>query len=196
MPFSYTNRKGKEYYLCEGKTKTGKVRYYFSRQPMEDAPDQIPDGYRVSESVNGIVSLVKIRPQIIFEQEVSIVEEIIELHSMGNDYRVAVKDQQIVIYERQGPDVANIVEIFSKVSLLPDDILEKRVQEQQNKTARFSPVMRFILVDREKRKFTAERWCYLGGNDDWINIRGSGELEYLASELIPQLGTDDFYDLI
>ncbi len=71
MPVTYTNRKGHTYYLCQGMTITGKLRYYFARQPKDGAPDQIPDGYRISESVNGIVSLVIDRPQLILPQEVA-----------------------------------------------------------------------------------------------------------------------------
>jgi hypothetical protein len=32
MPVSHTNRKGQVYYLHEGKTKTGKPCYYFSKE--------------------------------------------------------------------------------------------------------------------------------------------------------------------
>ena len=59
---AYTNRKGTRYYLCQGRTKTGKIRYYFAREPCEDAVTAIPAGYVVEESVNGIVSLSKDRP--------------------------------------------------------------------------------------------------------------------------------------
>ncbi len=56
MPITYTNRKGFTYYLCRGVTKTGKPRYYFAREPKDEPVEQIPDGYTISESVNGIVS--------------------------------------------------------------------------------------------------------------------------------------------
>jgi hypothetical protein len=65
MPVTYTNRKGNTYYLCQGRTKTGKSRYYFARQPKDGSPEHIPEDYRISESVNGIVSLVKDRPPLI-----------------------------------------------------------------------------------------------------------------------------------
>ena len=91
MPVTHTNRKGHTYYLCQGMTKTGKLRYYFAREPKERSPDQIPKGYRISESVNGIVSLVKDRPQLIMPQEVAGVEAILARHPKGRDYRVAVQ---------------------------------------------------------------------------------------------------------
>ena len=105
MPVSYTNRKGVTYYLCQSLTKTGKPRYYFSREPKEASPEQIPEGCRISESVNGIVSLVIDRPQLIFPEELAVVEKEISRHPKSENYRVDIKKDQIVVYERQGPDV-------------------------------------------------------------------------------------------
>jgi hypothetical protein len=36
MPFTYTNRRGDTYYLCQSTTKTGKPRYVFAREQRED----------------------------------------------------------------------------------------------------------------------------------------------------------------
>jgi hypothetical protein len=38
---TYTNRKGRTYYLCQGTTKTGKPRYYFAREPKDELLDEI-----------------------------------------------------------------------------------------------------------------------------------------------------------
>jgi len=195
MPVAYTNRKGHTYYLCQGMTKTGKLRYYFTREPRDEVPDQIPEGYRISESVNGVVSLVKDRPQLILPQEVASIEAALDRHPKGRNYRVAVQKNQIVIYERLGPDVETLNDIFGTFSPLPPGILKRRVQEQLDKMARFSPIMRFILVDPEERNFIAERWSYFGDVDDWIDAGESGRLDRLARRLIPKLGTDDFFEL-
>jgi hypothetical protein len=195
MPVTHTNGKGHTYYLCQGMTKTGKLRYYFARQPKEGSPDQIPEGYQIRESVNGVVSLVKDRPQLIMSQELASVETILARHPKGHDYRVAVQKNQIVIYERLGPDVDTLSAIFGEISPLPSAIVRKRLQDQLDKSARFSPIMRFILLDPDDRKFKAERWSYMGDIDDWIDIWESGKLGNLAHRLIPKLGTDDFFEL-
>jgi hypothetical protein len=195
MPVTYTNRKGHAYYLCQGMTKTGNLRYYFARQPKDGSPDQIPEGYRISESVNGVVSLVKDRPQLILPQEDASVEAALARHPKGTDYRVAVHKNQIVIYERLGPDAETLTAIFGNVSALQSDIVKMRIQEQLDKTARFSPILRFILVDPEERKFRAERWSYLGNVEDWIDIDETGSLDKLTRRLIPKLGNDDFFEL-
>ena len=67
MPISCTNRKGQTYTLYRGQTKTGKPRYYFGRagQGQGDLVMELPSGFTISESVNGVVSLVKDRPSLI-----------------------------------------------------------------------------------------------------------------------------------
>jgi hypothetical protein len=195
MPVTYTNRKGHTYYLCQGMTKTGKLRYYFARQPKDEFPGQISEGYRISESVNGVVSLVKDQPQLILPQEIASVETALDRHPKGCDYRVDVKKNQIMIYERLGPDTDTWNDIFGAFSPLPPEILRRRIQKQLDKMARFSPILRFILIDPEERKFRSERWSYMGDIDDWIDIGESGKLEKLTRQLIPKLGTDDFFEL-
>ncbi len=45
-----------------GFTKTGKPRYYFAREPKGEVLNEIPPGFKISESVNGVVSLMQDRP--------------------------------------------------------------------------------------------------------------------------------------
>ncbi len=195
MPITYTNRKGITYYLCQGKTKTGKVRYYFARQPKEESPDQIPEGYRIRESVNGVVSLVKDRPQLILPQEVASVEDAVKRHPKGSDYRVDTQKNQITVYELIGPNSEELVALFGEFSPLPPEILRNRTQEHLDRSAQFSPILRLILVNPEKREFRAERRSYFGRGDNWITTGEWGRIEDLARRLIPKLGTDDFFQL-
>ena len=44
MAVAYTNRKGQTYYLGQGTTKTGKVRYYFSREQQGTLVREVPTG--------------------------------------------------------------------------------------------------------------------------------------------------------
>jgi len=102
MSITYTNRKGVIYYLCQGVTKTGKPRYYFAREPQGTPLEQIPAGYIISESVNGIVSLVKARPVQILPDEVAAVESAVRRHPKSRNYRVGIKQNRIEVYERVG----------------------------------------------------------------------------------------------
>jgi hypothetical protein len=56
-------------------------------------------------------------------------------------------------------------------------------------------VLRFILLDAEKRTFRVMRMCYLGSIDDWIHVGPIGPVDQLARQLIPKLGTDAFFEL-
>ena len=193
MQVQYTNRKGRTYYLCQGVTKKGKPRYYFAREPKGQAVEQVPEGYEIRESVNGVVSLAKKRPVQILPDERLAIEAAIKRHPKARNYRVDVKGERIVVYERSGPDVENLAPLLRRMG----GVLSRRVEEMQaflDESARFSPVMRFTLSDEEKRTFQTERWCYRGSIDDWIHIGPSGSLYLLAQRFIPKLGTDALFE--
>ena len=149
MPVSYTNRKGITFFLFQGETKTGKVRYYFTREPKGEEIEQIPSEYEISESVNGVVSLVKVRPRLIPSDEVVLIETTLKRHPNGSNYQVDVKHDRIIIYEGYGPDVEGILALFGKNLPRPAGAIEKLKVEMERYT-RFAPVMRFILIDPEK----------------------------------------------
>lgn len=58
MAYSYTNSKGRTYFLHERETtlKNGRTQtiYFFAKEPKEGALDSVPAGYQVSESKNGL----------------------------------------------------------------------------------------------------------------------------------------------
>ena len=194
MPISHTNRKGITFFLCQGETKTGKVRYYFSREPQGKTIKEIPPGYEISESVNGVVSLVKTRPRLIPPEELALVAEALEHHPDRDNYRVNIKHDQIVVYEGTGPNVEVILALFGKSIPRPPEAIEQ-LKSQLDRYRRFSPVMRFILSDPQTRMYSAERWCYSGSIDDWIGVGNPGKLEELARQFVPTLGTDAFFEL-
>ena len=58
MAYSYTNSKGRTYILhCKTTTlKNGRTQtiYFFAKEEKEGALDEVPSGYEVSESKNGL----------------------------------------------------------------------------------------------------------------------------------------------
>ena len=194
MPVTYTNRQGRTYYLCQGLTKTGKPRYYFAREPKGEPVEQVPKGYEIRENVNGLVFLAKVRPVQILPDEVTAVEAAVQRHPQAHNYRIDVRDNRIEVYERVGADPEELVPALQRMGAPIGGRTEelRRVLEQG---ARFSPVLRFILVDEAKRTFRAERWCYLGSIDDWIDVGPTGRVRRLARKLIPRLGSDAFFGL-
>ena len=196
MPVSYTNRKGLTYTLYQGQTKTGKQRYYFGRpgQSQGEPVTELPSGFTISESVNGVVSLVKDRPSLIQPEEVAAIEAAVQQHPEARRYRVAVKHDRIEIYEQVSPDYDVLLSELGTVGLSRPDLAE-RLQAEQERYARYTPVLRFILLDPKQRLFGAQRMCYLGSIDDWLELVRTGPVATLARALIPTLGTDQFYEL-
>lgn len=194
MPVTYTNRKGITYYLCRGVTKTGKPRYYFAREPKGEPVEQIPEGFKISESVNGIVSLARDRPAQIRPEEVAAVEAAVGRHPKSHKYRVNVKRNRIEVYERVGPDAEELASALAQEGLgIPG--LADRLRPTMERRVQFTPVLRFILADAERRTFRVERMCYLGSIDDWIDVGPMGPVDRLARQLIPRLGTGQFFEM-
>ncbi len=197
MPISHTNRKGQTFFLCQGITKTGKPRYYFSKTARADTLEQVPAGHHIEESVNGVVSLVKDRQQLILPEEIQLVEDALRRHPKGNNYRVSAKGKQIVVYERLGPDAEGMADIFGKtLSMYSRQELLEGVQALLDKNAQYSPMLHFKLVNTADRTFCAERATYVSSLPEWVNICDCGPLQELVDEIIPLLDTDEYFELL
>ncbi|GAC1393453.1 MAG: hypothetical protein NVSMB38_21540 [Ktedonobacteraceae bacterium] len=196
MPVSYTNRKGLTYTLYRGQTKTGKLRYYFGRMGRSQGEPitELPPGFTISESVNGVVSLVKDCPSLIQPEEVATVEREVRQHPKTRQYRVAVKHDRIEIYEQIGPNYDTLASLLQMAGQL-DHGLAERLQSEEEHYAHYTPVLRFLLLDPRQRRFGAERMCYRSSIDGWLELRQTGAVAELARALIPTLATDQFYEL-
>lgn len=201
MTAKYTNRTGKTYYLRQGKTKTGKPRYFFSAQEQGkgEPVDRIPKGYEVYEHPeNAQVYLRKIRPQMITDPEKQLVTDAVNALQRSKRYRIDCKDEYITIYESNA-DMGDIRSIFGDLlkhaplrpGMTKDDAMNIIVSAtDQNYTA----MLRFHLADKKRRTFTAQRFCFRGATDDWIYLGGPEDLGTLVDTYVELLGTDDFYD--
>src|SRR5712691_11758637 len=176
MPINYTNRKGQTYTLYRGQTRSGKPRYFFGRagQGQGEPVTEIPPGYSISESVNGVVSLVKDHSSLIQPEEVAAVEAAVQRHPEAHRYRVVVKQNRIEIYERVGPDYEAVVSELRIPGLLRPG-LSKELRDLEERHARYEPVLRFNLLDRAERRFGVERMCYRGSIDGWLELRQTGD---------------------
>jgi hypothetical protein len=193
MPITHTNRRGVTYYLCQSVTKTGKPRYSFAREPQGIPVEQVPEGFRISESANGLVSLQRDRPSQILPEEIAAVEAAIARHLKPRDYHVGVKRDQIEISERLGPDADHLIAAIGGMLGLPPGASE-HLRNELETVGRFAPALCFYLIDAERRTFAVQRWCSLGSIDDWIDVGLSGPLNGLVEPAIARLGDDSFYE--
>jgi hypothetical protein len=194
MAICYTSRKGITYNLCKAATPSGKPRYFFARTPKGELVEQIPAGYTISESVNGVVSLAKTRPSHIRPDEIATIQATLNCHSMGHYYRLNVRADQIEVYEPIGPTPDEIVADLLQLGLVTHNPTDA-AQTEFDQRAQFTPVLRFILIDAQTRQFRAERMCHRSQFDGWCNIHRVGQLKALANEIIPMLGTSAFFEL-
>ena len=190
MTTSYTNRKGKTYYLHQGKTKSGNPKYFFALRSEGNLVDAIPSGYEVYENPNGQVYLRRIQTRIIRDEEVAAVNSGMREYCRLEHYIVDVKKNAIVV---NTPD--------QELDLLVDAL--RSLPRAQDATVRaalkrvltYSPMLQFVLIDKVHRLFQTERYCFLGSIDDWITIGSKGELPRLVKTYVPHLGEESFYEL-
>jgi hypothetical protein len=196
MSITYTNRKGVTYTLYRGQASTGKPRYYFGRADKDhgELVMELPSGFKISESVNSVVSLVKDRPALIQPEEMAIIEAILHEHPEAHRYRDSVKRNRIEIYENSVPEFDTLLDKLHIIDP-PRLVLAERLYATEERYAHYAPVMRFTHLDPEQRRFGAERWCYRSRVNGWLKLVHTGPLAQLARTLIPTLGTDQFFEL-
>jgi hypothetical protein len=92
MPFTYTNRKKVTYTLFRTGSGSG-PQYVFALKSRGEPVDTLPAGFQIRESPNGIVTLVKERPERILPEEVAAVEDAVSMHPYPRRYRQARPDR-------------------------------------------------------------------------------------------------------
>ncbi len=188
MPMTYTNAKGKTYYLHQGTTKTGKPKYYFSMESAGPLAEAIPEGFEIYENPNAQVFLRRVPPKLITDEERQVVEDGMRKYAEVQDCKIDVKGNAIVVYT---PNQS--VEEFSQLLKgLNPFIGEAKVREYFTRSVQYAPMLQFILDDEKRRTFTAQRYCFRGSVDDWIDI-GYGPLTTLVKQYVKHLGKESYF---
>lgn len=190
MAIQLVNRRGDTYYLHEGRTKTGKPRFFFSRKAEGTLAAAIPAGYEVYENHDAQVFLRKALPRVVTDEEVAAVERGVREYAQVAYFLVEVKGPSIVVYT-PNQDVSFLEEIATPLLRRDPAELRRRVQTLLN----YSPMMRFTLVDEQARRFAVARWCFLGSIDDWFPLAGGDDLDNQVARYCPHLGRESFYEL-
>lgn len=101
MVVTHVNRKRHTYFLHQGKTKTGKPKFFFSKDSEGTLLDAIPDGYEIYENANAQVFLRKKTPQLVTDEEIAVVNAGLRQYVSNQNCIVDVKGNQIVVYAGQ-----------------------------------------------------------------------------------------------
>lgn len=193
MAITYTNRKRKTYYLHQGKTKTGKPKYFFSLKAEGALVTAVPDGYEVYENPNAQVFLRKIPAKIISDDEIAVIRQGVEQFSQVQLFMIDAKKKVVSIFtpsqnvERISELLTSTAAQFGRSQADLDALLEQSLD--------YTSDLRFVLVDKQARLFQAQRYCYLGRIDDWIDIGGVESLAVLVERYVGHLGQESMFDL-
>ncbi len=190
MKITHKNRKGDIYYLHEGKTKTGKPKYFFSTKDEGNLVKKMPDGYELFENSNAQVFLRKIQPKIISDNEVAIIKSCMEECKHIRYWQVEVKKNTIIIHTSK--DSANeLSEVFgSRLYATKKDVIDKLFE----RNIHYMPMFKFTLVDPINRKFDLGRQ-FFRGDGGWMIVDFSKDLKKLAKKYCKYLNTEKFYEL-
>ena len=191
MTVEYINRKGRKHYLHEGKTKTGKPKYFFSMKTEGNLVDAIPECYEIYEHPNAQVFLRKITPQSITSEEIETVKAGVKKYAKIDNFIVDVKGKTIIVYL-----VDQDVEMLMEFASFAHGQNSAHAREAIMQSLSYSPMMQFVLNDAQTREFVVQRWCFLGSVDDWISLSSSTDLNELVKKYGRHLGKESFYDLM
>jgi hypothetical protein len=188
MPFTYTTRRGKTYYLHTGPKRGGGIQHYVSTDPKGPAAAALPEGFELYETPNGQVYLRKKKPTRIQPAELALIEKELQKHQTSKHrYLAEVSDNKIVLHEGD-TNIDTLREINMRFSA-------PGLEEYAVLNAYYVPVMRFVLQDEAQRSFAPERYCFRGSVEDWISIGEPDQLRKLTAKFLKHLGRDSIYDL-
>jgi hypothetical protein len=189
----YVNRRGDEYYLFQGVTKTGKPKYYVSLKAESNAGvriNSLPSDFELFESpIDSRVSIRKRIPSDIYENELQFVQERTNAMVQNVLTRVVCEGRTIVIYESASPDE------FKSMAAAFGGMTSRFVEVMQSSSP-MSPAFRFKLIRKKERVFEAQRFCFRGGIEDWISLHHEGTLDELCQYYLKHLGKESFYELM
>jgi hypothetical protein len=190
VPITHTNAKGKLYYLHQGTTKTGKPKYHFSMQSEGTLAASISAGFEIYENPNAQVFLRRIPPKIITDEERQVVEDGMRKYASVQDYKIDVRGNAIEIHTAH-QDSETFSEMFTRAR---PDLDQTQIAAFVAQAVHYFPMMQFLLEDEQRRTFTAQRYCFIGSIDDWIDI-GHGRLTKLVKRYVKHLGQESYFEL-
>jgi hypothetical protein len=191
MAVIWKNRREDIYYLHEGRTKTGKPKYYFARSDKGMIVDNIPDGYEIYENPNAQVFLRKKLVSLIKDEELDLVERGVRQYADLKNFIVDRKERTMTVFlpDQDLEDLKAELQRFAFVST-------EKLNDVFEKSLTYSPMLRFSLESEDQREFLVQRYCFLGSIDDWIYLESSSSLKDMVKKYCTHLGKESFFDLM
>jgi hypothetical protein len=195
----YENRMGDVYYLQEGKTRTGKPKYYAGKKLTGTPLATMPAGHEFYERPDTAQVVVRmIQPSPITEFERKQAEDIVRRASGLRHFIVAIEGDALVVYtpaaSREETD--RLIELLGGPGLGMGSARADAFREERMRHSQYMKMLRFELVNPDMRKYRAERWCFRGSIDDWIMLPGSGSLAKVVEQYARHLDRESFFELM
>lgn len=187
MAVTHISRTGKTYYLHTGPKRGGGTQHFFSSKRSGNLAANVPDGFEIYENVGGQVFLRRQQPKLISDDERDCVARRLEKPRGGYRYKVEVRGKVLTIHE-SSIDFGGLEDLGLRLAPKVNEALSERF-------AHYQPMLRFVLVDVERRLFEPERYCFKGRVDDWINIGRAEAIHRLASKYLKHLGQESFFEM-
>jgi uncharacterized protein (DUF1778 family) len=209
---SYVNRKLVTYYLHERTARGGRTVYVMTRS-SDGALEQLPPGMEIVENVNAQVSIRIRRPRNITAEEEALVRKALTKLNL-NDYRLEIKDREIIVCEPRCHNEAAIDAMHNCFHSDPiiamawqkarevvgDQRVDEYLQQQReealaalNRDQDYEPVLKLTLSRQPGRCFTMERMKYTGeGGWRFVNVV---TLEEAVCKYLPTLGKESFFEM-
>jgi len=189
---SHVNRRGVEYFLRKGRTRTGKPKYYFTQKTAGCAVAEVPDEYEIYEHPeNAQVFLRRKKPIQIRELETAAVDEAVRTQAGLSHYVVDAESQSLVVYlPTVGGDLFGDEDRFWPLGMRARHMDSCVLQSTYHK------MMKFVLSAPKRRLFNCHRWCIRGGRERWHLLDCEKPLNRLLGIYIEHLGKESFYDLM
>jgi hypothetical protein len=158
---------GKIFYIFRGKTKTGKDKYFASRSDTSDSGELIDQLPDDFEVHQSMANgSVVVRKRVV--------------SNIRDSERMWVQDR-----------VNRQASVRTKVEIVKNCLVLYTME-----WGRGTAMMRFKLIDKDKRIFAVSRYCFRGSVDRWIDLDSEGTLETVCNKFLHHLGEESFYDLI
>jgi len=176
MPITYKNQKDDIYHIHEGKTKTGKPKWFLSTKQDGKMMDYIPEGYEIHESPDGRVSLIRTFISLFTDDEIHIIKHFFDKGTNKRSYKVDVKKEGIVVF-RSNQSIDECRKIIQ--DFRPFFIRESKLEENIKKFLTYSPWLRFVKRKNDSR-IMLEKWDLSGFEARWTLIEIADNLTGVA----------------
>src|SRR5262249_27033776 len=108
------------------------------------------------------------------------------------DCKIDVKGKAIVVYT-PSQSVEEFAQLLTGINPF---VSETQVRALFTRAVQYAPMFQFVLENEKRRTFTAQRYCFLGAIDDWMDIGTPGKLATLVNKYVKHLGKESYFDLL